>query len=289
MNSPRTQTVTTALVGVTVLLLAAIALLILGVDSFEFRAAKPIEYASAPVGGNENTEARGWQAVTLIMRVLVTISLAVVIFQLIFSRRFRIYYLVLILLFGGILLATEFVGCNRTPPEDVEGRSTQQMMEDAPIAQAASEDVETEPSNGLYVLVAIILSTVAVAGAIFFAARWLRRRPKSGKTEVHEILESLSSAARRIRAGEDPYTVVLLCYQEMLRILSVVGRIDATCLTPREFQDRLRQFGLSGQHVARLTEMFEIVRYARRTDESFSERALACLDAIREAHADAAS
>jgi len=277
-----------ALVGITALIFAAIALLILGVDDFEFRSAKPLEYASAPVSGNENTEARGWQAVTLLMRVLVTIALAVVIFQLIFNRRFRIYYLVLIALFGGILLATEFVGCNRTPPENVEDQTTEQIMEDAPIAQA-SEDVETEPSNGLYVLVAVALSTLAVGAVLFFAARWLRRRSKSDKAEVNEILESLSSAARRIRAGEDPYTVVLFCYQEMLRILSVVGRIDATCLTPREFQDRLRQFGLSGQHVARLTEMFEIVRYARRTDDSFSKRALACLDAIREAHADAAS
>ena len=70
----------------------------------------------------------------------------------------------------------------------------------------------------------------------------------------------------------------------MIRILSIKGKIDATFLTPREFEIRLRGLGMSGESITQLTGIFEIVRYAGRVDDSFAARALACLEAIQEAH-----
>ena len=70
----------------------------------------------------------------------------------------------------------------------------------------------------------------------------------------------------------------------MLRILSIKGKLDATFLTPREFEVRLRSLGMSGDSISQLTSIFEIVRYADRVDDLFAARALTCLEAIQEAH-----
>jgi len=285
MRSPRTRTLQLTLIGVAALLFAALILVIAGVDSFDFRSARPLEYSSAPSGGSDSEEATGWRAVAILMRVLVTIAVVVVIFQILFHKGFRLFYLVLIFIFVGILLLAEFGGCNRSQPAGTDEPETGEMLEPPERLDWAEPLPDAPRSTNLhYILAALAVSGVVVAIAGFALIRWLRAHPREEETAVTEILETLSTAARRIRAGEDPYTVVLYCYQEMLRILSVAGRIDATYLTPREFQLRLQQAGLSGEDVAQLTEMFEVVRYAGRVDASFAERALACLDAIQEAH-----
>ncbi len=162
-----------------------------------------------------------------------------------------------------------------------------QADEDLPYVQHIDQPAaqNTGDSNLLYVALAVALSSVLVGAGVVILVRWMRNRPEAADDGRDEILESITDAARRLRAGDDPYTVVLYCYQEMIRILSAMGKIDATYLTPREFERRLRGIGLSGEHTAQLTGIFEIVRYGGRVDDGFAARALACLEAIQEAHA----
>ncbi|MBU0595462.1 DUF4129 domain-containing protein [Candidatus Bipolaricaulota bacterium] len=269
----------------TALLLAAIVLLIAGIHDFEFLPARPLEYTMVLSGGPDSTGAIGWRVVTVLVRVLLIISLVVVLFQLVFSKLHRKYYIVLIMVFAAILLATDFVGCNRMPPAEVEMRGVDEMMAQPEVEAVAQPELEVVTSRFQYVILAIGLSGAVVLAGGLCLRKWLRSRRQAASVVQDEILESLANAAHRIRAGEDAYTVVLLCYQEMLRILSTAGRIDATYLTPREFERRLQSIGLAGSAVTQLTDMFELVRYARRIDDTFATRALTCLNAIQEAHA----
>jgi len=285
MSNSRTRAIQIALIGITALCLVLIGILIIGVHSFEFRPARQIDIPPIPTGGWPAGGSLGWRAFTVFMQVLFIIAIVGVIYSLLFNRKFRIYYIVWILIFAAISFAVEFTGCDRRPPEDTA--STAQQVTTEPIAPMEDQnDTDVEASGLQYVVVAVALSSAIVLAAIAFGLRWVRRRSQADRGSYDEVLESLSTAARRIRAGEDPYTVVLFCYQEMLRILTLAARIDATYLTAREFQGHLQRIGLSGESIANLTEMFEVVRYAGRVDSAFVERALACLDAIQEAHAD---
>ena len=85
----------------------------------------------------------------------------------------------------------------------------------------------------------------------------------------------------RIRQGRPLQGEVIHCYREMDQLLSKRRRIKPTYLTPREFADSLRELGIQSKHVRQLTELFELVRYGNRDDESMAQQALACLDRLR--------
>jgi hypothetical protein len=198
----------------------------------------------------------------------------------------RIAIIVVILVFAAVIMLVDYVGCDRLPIDD-ETTVDQEGRLESPVEQDLDlQPVEREvtSSQGLYVVLAIVLSVAAVAVGGALLARRLRRGPEAVEDGYQEILESISDAAGRLRAGEDPYTVVLYCYQEMIRILSTVGHIDATYLTPREFEGRLRNVGLFGESVHQLTGIFEVVRYGGHIDDTFAPRALACLETLQEEH-----
>jgi len=288
MPMPRTRVLSLVLVLLTVLLIALLLPLIGNIDRIQFLPGRPTSFHVTTSAGGPPPVSPGWSMVTFLMRVLLILALAAVAIGFIANRRIRIALIVIALILGGALMLVDYVGCeHRTPEEDV---TTDQEGRLEPPAEA---DLGLEPStrevtasNGLYVALAIALSVIVVAVGATLLARWLRHRPVATEDGYQEILDSISDAAIRLRAGEDPYTVVLYCYQEMIRILSKVGGIDATYLTPREFEDRLRSVGLSGQPVHQLTGIFEIVRYGGRVDDTFAARALACLETLQEAHHD---
>jgi len=286
MSKPRTRAIQLALVAFTAILIVLILPLIGNIHDIEFRPAREIDFSGVATAGGMPPDSPGWAFVTILMRIFLALAAVVLIFQLVVSKEMRRLYLVLILIVGGVLIATEFLGCDQQTPEeiatveheDIWGVPAEGDLNPRPVEQ------EIEASNFLYVILAIVLSSIVVIVGGFFLLKLLKSRPQVIDDGYNEILESITDAAHRIRAGEDPYTVVLFCYQEMIRILSTKGNIDATYLTPREFEHRLRGAGLAGDHIAQLTGIFEIVRYAGRVDDSFAARALACLDAIQEAH-----
>jgi hypothetical protein len=286
MSKPRTRWILFALVAFTGLLLVLILPLIGSIGDISFLPGRSFELSTTEWGGGTPPEAPGWSMFTLLMRVLLVIAFAMFIIQFLTNREARKIYIIVILVLAAVLLLVDYVGCNRQEPEEV----TSQEIEDS-FDQPAQADLDIQPierpvesSGAIYVILAIALSTLVVVIGGAFVAKWLKTRPVAKDDGYEEILDSISNAAHRIRAGEDPYTVVLFCYQEMIRILSMEGRIDATYLTPREFEHRLQSLGLSGQSIAQLTEIFEVVRYAGRVDDAFAARALACLEAIQKEH-----
>jgi len=253
------------------------------VEDISFHPRRTAEFGGAtnPAGGMGDNPNFG---IFMFFRVLLIAGLAVLVFLILWNRTTRRVYLALIAVFLGLMFAVEYIDFPTPEPGNpplIEAEWDEIVEGDVP----AVEEPEYEATETDYVLLAVILSSAAVLiGAVFFG-RWLRRRRQMGAVvDTSELYDSLSEAARRIRLGEDPYTVVLFCYQEMIRILSKIGHINATYLTPREFEKTLAEFGISNEHIRQLTEIFEIVRYGAKTDESFAARALTCLDAIQEAH-----
>lgn len=287
MSKPKTRAFQIALVACTAILIVLILPLIGSIHDIEFLPGRGMEFSGAPTAGGMPPVSPGWFIFTMLLRVLFVIAGIVFVFQLIVSKEARKVYLVLILILGGVLLATEFLGCDRQTPEEIATFELEGYFERPEEADLNLQTIEreVEASNFQYIILAIVLSSIVVIVGGILLLKWLKARPQATDDGYNEILDSITDAAYRIRAGEDPYTVVLFCYQEMIRILCAVGSIDATCLTPREFELRLRGLGLSGDSIAQLTDIFEIVRYAGRIDDGFPTRALACLDAIQEAHA----
>jgi len=286
MSKPRTRAIQFVLVAFTVILIVLILPLIGNIHNIDFLPGRDIEFGGTPMVGGMPPDSPGWALFTMLMRIFLAVAAVVFIFQLIVSKEARRVYLVLILVVIGVLIAVEFLGCDRQAPE--EGATVE--LEDIWGVPAEADlnlqpvEREVEASNFLYIILAIVLSSIVVIVGGVFLLKLLKARPQAIDDGYNEIWDSITDAAHRIRAGEDPYTVVLFCYQEMLCILTAKGKIDATYLTPREFEFRLRGAGLAGDHIAQLTGIFEIVRYAGRVDDSFAARALACLDAIQEAH-----
>jgi len=286
MSRSRTRTIQIILVAITVILILLILPLIGNIHDIEFLPRRAFEIPSMPTGAGSSGESAGWLATMMLLRVLFIAAALVFTFQLISNREYRRFYLIIILTAGAILLAADFFGCDRQLPEEVETQEPQEiwLTPEGPEGDAPVER-DVTASNMQYIILAIVLSTLAVIVGGTLALRWFRSRPKQPDDDGYsDIMESITTAAHRLRAGEDPYTVVLFCYQEMIGILSTAGAIDATYLTPREFEQRLRVIGMSGKSITELTGIFEIVRYSGRVDDSFAHRALACLDAIQEAH-----
>lgn len=119
---------------------------------------------------------------------------------------------------------------------------------------------------------------------------WWVKRSLGSKREAEGALEELASlagaAAGELRAGRSLRDVVLRCYREMSRLLSEREKVPFTqAMTAREFEARLYAIGVRHEHIARLSRLFESVRYGGRTSgpKEVAE-AIACLQAIEAAY-----
>jgi len=130
-------------------------------------------------------------------------------------------------------------------------------------------------SLALALLIALIL-----AGVVWWV--WLRRRRAANPLE--QLAQEAQEALEALQSGGDLKDSVLRCYFEMNRVLREqrgITRPEPT--TPREFEKQLEQAGLPGEHVRRLTRLFEDVRYGAKVSGEREERqAIACLTAIVE-------
>jgi len=152
------------------------------------------------------------------------------------------------------------------------------------------ESVISNPPTWALALAAGVVAFLVLGTFAFVAIRWLayRKLVERHKTQQAEIVaeqqafaEQAAEAAVRIRQGRPLQGEVIRCYREMDQLLSKRRRIKPTYLTPREFADSLRELGIQSKHVRQLTELFELVRYGNRDDESMAQQALACLDRLR--------
>ncbi len=205
-----------------------------------------------------------------------------------FFRDFRRRLLKLLITACVLLLMLWFV--NPFARQPVSPSESSPIASEGPDSGSAPSVPVAPPlraSNELVVLAAV--GTAALLTGIGFVAwRTARRRlaARLGPQVLDKLAQEAGRAAQAIRAGDDPKDAVLRCYKEMCAILAHEGNIHGLdSLTPREFAALLRTHGMGSEHADRLTWIFEEVRYGSRPSTPLAGEAIACLEAVRMAHA----
>lgn len=286
MSKPTSLTVQIVLVAVATLLVVSVLPLIGNIHDIEFQTSRKTDFSMPSSTGGTPPVSPGWLFITVLLRVLFVLAAITFIYQLVANRAFRRMYIFLFLLFGALILASDLLDWELRDPDQPQTTSSEMLWEnpEADFDEPIVNNRDIAASNFQAILLALALSSIVVVVGGVLVYKHLRSRPAVEDDGYDEILATITDAAHQLRAGEDPRTVVLFCYQEMIRILSTKGKIDASCLTAREFETRLRSLGMSGGSITELTAIFEIVRYAGRVDDQFAQDALTCLEAIQEAH-----
>jgi hypothetical protein len=170
-------------------------------------------------------------------------------------------------------------------PTVVAGVAQATPVPEESLGGAAGETGEIERAApewliwGTIVGLALILALVLV-GVARFLLRYRTRQP----SPLAELADQAEDAVKAIRTGADLRDTVVLCYYRMSQTLQEQRGIwRERDMTPREFETYLARSGIPGEHVRRLTRLFEKVRYGAKTVGAEDERqALSSLGAIVE-------
>jgi hypothetical protein len=287
-----TATRRVGLLALAVLLIGLLLVLGPNLERVELQPAQPNSAAPAgvetvtPSLGTAPTGAVGYAVLLRILFAAAVVCLGVIVVGAFFRREFRAYLLLFAVL-TALILAFYFLW-ERAPhvePEPPEQESVGFFeLLDRPPAAPVEEETDTSPSNWSFVAIAAAISAVVVLVLAVlwsrFGSRW-RRASEEDKTQLDELVETVGAAADEIQLGGDPRSAVLRCYREMIRIFARRRTIEHTVMTARELAVALRRAGFDTEHVDRLTEIFELVRYGNRGGDQLAGRAAECLDAIR--------
>lgn len=170
-------------------------------------------------------------------------------------------------------------------PTVVAGAAQTAPALEQPLETSAGETGEIDGAApqwliwGTIVSLALIIALVLV-GVGRFA---LRYRPRQAPPLI-DLADQAEDAVDAIRAGADLRDTILLCYYRMSQTLQEQRGIwREMAMTPREFETYLARSGIPGEHVRRLTRLFEKVRYgAKAIGEEDERQALSSLGAIVE-------
>ncbi len=291
MTASRRLVLLVALAGVILLLVV----LASGVHNLKLLPGKPIpnplaSVQRAPAGEPVTGPRQGPTAVWfVILRVWLVLSFLGVVIMAIVSERFRRRLLVLAILAAALV----FIFSRMPLPQIGLPAQSQPQAPTSPAPGTAGperpEIPEVHAPNWGAILVGLAAAVLSSGLVLLFFLKVyprLRRARGRGEGVLDELGQRANEAARRIRAGEDPREAILRCYKEMSEILSRRRRVvNYAHLTPREFTARLREAGMTDEHVDRLTAIFEEVRYGGRSGEPFAREAVVCLEAVRHAYA----
>jgi hypothetical protein len=137
--------------------------------------------------------------------------------------------------------------------------------------------------------VTYLAAAVLAVPVVWLGWRLARRAAQRYRKQVPEetLRQAAAQATAELRAGLDVKEVVIRCWARMAEILAARAGGDAPSITPREFAQLLARWGVHHEAVAKLTSLFEEVRYGDRADAPRREQALAALEAIEEAYGSA--
>jgi membrane protein implicated in regulation of membrane protease activity len=171
----------------------------------------------------------------------------------------------------------------RAKPNPIEPPSEQAPMQlEGPRPEVSLEPVNP-PRWSPFLLFFILLGIAGLLSWRFLSRFWGRR-----EGGLESLADLAGEAAAELRAGAGIRDTVLRCYAEMSELLGKREQIPSglrKCLTPREFEGLLRRAGVQSEHVARLSRLFEKVRYGgRRTGPEEAGEAISCLEAIQRAY-----
>jgi len=196
-----------------------------------------------------------------------------------YRRELLITALVALILFAG--LYSFFHAQPQLRPLEPAPRQPERELPQQP------EEAPLEPVNPPH-WSSFLFLLLLLGGAGLLAWRFLPRFWQKEESPLEGLADLAGEAAAELRSGAQLRDTVLRCYREMSELLSKRGRISPDLrrvLTAREFEEQLQQVGVRDEHIARLSRLFEQVRYGGRSSgEREAEEAIACLEAIEKAY-----
>ncbi|UCF09557.1 MAG: DUF4129 domain-containing protein [Candidatus Bipolaricaulota bacterium] len=252
-------------------------------------AAEAVEPAGPGPSPQFASEPRAVALIQIVLRILIILAGLVFVFGTLFSRSFRRDFLqrvlaagitlIVMILFAVLLLQRAEIATSDAPPPGAAP---------GPTSAVASPADEAGSSRGVSIALVILAAATVATGGAWIATRLLgrRRRRPAPPDLLEEIAEVARTASRRLRDGDPVARVVLDCYSEMSHLVAREEHVPFDdYLTPREFSERLRTRGMESEHAARLTRIFEVVRYGGRSDARLASEAMACLTSVRDRYA----
>jgi hypothetical protein len=191
-------------------------------------------------------------------------------------------YLVWALLIYGIVQVFQPFG-----PLELAGNETEfggEQLDNTALEEIfpAPPDFVFNPPQWLVLTATVLFVAVPLLAAWLVWSYFRSKKTVPPADSLAELTRSAKTALDDLEAGRDLHNTVLRCYRDMSQALAQRRQLHrARGMTPREFEQHLAASGLRTEHIHRLTELFERVRYGKKSLGRREELdALDCLSAI---------
>ena len=268
--------------------LVAIVLLAAGLSEIRLGPGQPFPLALVLPDRDPMGTLPGGEAVYVFVRVILALALLCSPFLIVYfiiSAKFR--KRVLKSLISLLWIYVLYVVLTRLSPDllNRDGAASPALFQPQDTAPGPAIAFTANPPPWFTLVAAFGLA--ALLAALFVGGAWFGwrhyQRPLNANP-LQQLAQEARDALESLQAGADLKDVVLRCYFEMIQVLNEQRGIERRSdMTPREFEYHLEGVGLPGEHVRRLTRLFEAVRYGAKTvGEDEQRQAIACLTAIVE-------
>jgi NADH:ubiquinone oxidoreductase subunit 5 (subunit L)/multisubunit Na+/H+ antiporter MnhA subunit len=202
----------------------------------------------------------------------------------------RVYAVIVLFVvgFGGLIWLTwrhadvldDLMGTQRS----AETAQVQGQRHPSPkISSPETKRPEIRTVSSLQWRAPLILVLLIASGMIV----WLIFKPKPSKEghETPQVIQIVANAVEELEKGGELSDIVLRCYRDMCKILGQKVTMSRD-LTAREITRALLHAGVQEKEVARLTDLFERVRYGRHiTGPGEQAEAVTLLKTVEEKYA----
>ncbi len=275
----------TWVLSLSLLAVAALAILASGLGDVSFRDAQPIGRNNpGAVGSAARGMLEAWKAIPIWLQVGVWAGLAFLVIligmllspearKLLFRALVRIAVTYWVLLY----LFTEYGAALAESLEGIDPNANNP----SPLANIPPP-VFTPTTGMVWAAYAFSLILIFTALVITWRTYQYFRTSHDEKESLDKIAKVARASLRELSSGRDTTDVILKCYFRMSDAVADsrnLRRRDS--MTPAEFAARLERAGMPGEAVSRLTRLFEAVRYGgHRSAQKDINEAVACLNII---------
>ena len=219
----------------------------------------------------------------LFLLMIVSLTVAIVV-GMIRSKAVRVTVIITgVLVLGLVLFAELFLADGEPAGVELPTAALGELLPGSAQEEAAVPAFVREPADWLTAAISAGLALIVVGGGALLWVR--RRRPPREDQALFDLALDAQAALDELRTGGDVRDAVLAAYVTMSKTLRKIdGLARAPGSTPHEFEEQLIRAGLPARAVARITRIFEQVRYGgMEASERERREAIGCMETIIDA------
>jgi hypothetical protein len=279
-----------AILAVSFLALFSLVVLASAIGNFTFHPARHLsreeaEVASVPVGSIVESIADIPLERQIAFLVMIFLFSVLVVALLPPEMRKRLLKQFLRLVLGGLLLIYLLKIKPNFFADLFSASSLEAGQGDPPQVDAIPPPVFEPPQVSGWISFFITFGILLLVAFLFWRINrwWILRKPTTdAPLPLDEIAKVARASLYNLSSDGSAQDKIIQCYADMSRVVDVRrGLYREYAMTPSEFAVRLQSAGLPPEPVARLTRLFESVRYGARTSAQRDvDEAIACLTSI---------